>query len=484
MLSFTPSLIYLVIPQKLIEKLKSYILRFEEPEITKQIINNERSLICLKLNDLSNLFYDMEQALNCFDQFFITKESVCEKMADELLLNVCSPCPFYADCVRKNHPKRKDLLKLINIGISKETVSIIDLSRDFSSYCYSVNNMVCEINKLISAYLQKNSEHTQIKEQKRLISSQAGAVGEVLRNLAFDLSYAIDFSLPKEKKIFNNLAEKGILPRQIVCFGKEFHILFSKEKVNFTKVCLILSEIIGEQIRLNRKCEVLNGILAVFTKAPIFDASFGVAQIAKEGGAVCGDSHSLTRINEGCFIVSLCDGMGSGDKAYKNSHTAITLFETLYKSGLSKQGSLDLANKMLSACSNESFSSLDSAIIDLFSGHCDIIKIGATYGFLISANNVRVLENKSLPLGILEEVVPDMFSIEQTEGDMLVIISDGISDAFFSSTDTVEFLEREVTRNPQTLADKLLNYALTQSNGIASDDMTAIVVKIYKRQVS
>ena len=484
LLSFTPSLLYLFIPQKLIEKLKSYILRFEEPEITKQIINNERSLICLKLNDLSNLFYDMEQALNCFDQFFITKESVCEKMADELLLNVCSPCPFYADCVRKNHPKRKDLLKLINIGISKETVSIIDLSRDFSSYCYSVNNMVCEINKLISAYLQKNSEHTQIKEQKRLISSQAGAVGEVLRNLAFDLSYAIDFSLPKEKKIFNNLAENGILPRQIVCFGKEFHILFSKEKVNFTKVCLILSEIIGEQIRLNRKCEVLNGILAVFTKAPIFDASFGVAQIAKEGGAVCGDSHSLTRINEGCFIVSLCDGMGSGDKAYKNSHTAITLFETLYKSGLSKQGSLDLANKMLSACSNESFSSLDSAIIDLFSGHCDIIKIGATYGFLISANNVRVLENKSLPLGILEEVVPDMFSIELTEGDMLVIISDGISDAFFSSTDTVEFLEREVTRNPQTLADKLLNYALTQSNGIASDDMTAIVVKIYKRQVS
>ena len=77
-----------------------------------------------------------------------------------------------------------------------------------------------------------------------------------------------------------------------------------------------------------------------------------------------------------------------------------------------------------------------------------------------------------------------MFSIELTEGDMLVIISDGISDAFFSSTDTVEFLEREVTRNPQTLADKLLNYALTQSNGIASDDMTAIVVKIYKRQVS
>lgn len=139
---------------------------------------------------------------------------------------------------------------------------------------------------------------------------------------------------------------------------------------------------------------------------------------------------------------------------------------------------------MLSACSNESFSSLDSAIIDLFSGRCDVIKIGATYGFLISENNVRVLENKSLPLGILEEVAPDMFSIDLTEGDMLVIISDGISDSFFSSTDTVEFLERESSRNPQTLADKLLNYALEQSKGVAVDDMTAIVVKIYKRQVS
>ena len=45
----------------------------------------------------------------------------------------------------------------------------------------------------------------------------------------------------------------------------------------------------------------------------------------------------------------------------------------------------------------------------------------------------------------------------------------------------LDFLEKEVTLNPQTLADKLLNYALEQYGGVAKDDMTAIVVKVYSK---
>ena len=135
-ITFTPSLIYLFTPQKAIDKLKKYFLRFEEPEITREIINDERGLLCLKLNELSGLFYDMEQSLNSFDAFFLTNEKLCEKIIDETIVGVCTTCPFYTDCLRKKHPKRSDLEKLINIGISKVKVSLIDLSRDFSSYCF------------------------------------------------------------------------------------------------------------------------------------------------------------------------------------------------------------------------------------------------------------------------------------------------------------------------------------------------------------
>ncbi len=59
-------------------------------------------------------------------------------------------------------------------------------------------------------------------------------------------------------------------------------------------------------------------------------------------------------------------------------------------------------------------------------------------------------------------------------------MSDGVTDAFFSSIDAVEFLTREKTPNPQLFADKILEYALNLSKGQANDDMTVLVVKIYK----
>lgn len=479
--TFLPAIIYLFIPSKLINALKNFVLRFEEPEITREIINAERGLLSLKLNDLASVFCNMEKNLNMFDGMLLSKEKLKEKIADEVIVNICTTCAFHADCVRKSHPKRKDLTKLILIGISKGKVSLIDLSKDFSSYCYSVNSMIYEINRLISLYVEQTELSEQTKEYKKLISLQAGALADILNNLAYDYSKKIEFNREKEKEIFDALTEKGILPRQIVCAGEDYHILFGKEKIIFSEVAKSLSLTADAQMSLNSKSDVGCGILAVFKKCPLLDASFGVAQICKEGASISGDCHTLTKIDEGRFIVALCDGMGSGENAYKNSQTAIELFEAFYKSGLPRQSVLELANRILSVCAEDSFSTLDCAVFDLNAGACDVIKIGASYGFLVTERGVKIIENTSLPLGVLEEVSPNVCALSIKDGDMIVILSDGITDAFFSSTDTVDFLEKEVTLNPQTLADKLLNYALEQYGGVAKDDMTAIVVKVYSK---
>ena len=101
---------------------------------------------------------------------------------------------------------------------------------------------------------------------------------------------------------------------------------------------------------------------------------------------------------------------------------------------------------------------------------------------MVGEKGVRIIENNSLPLGILEEITPDITTLNLEDGDCLIMLSDGISDAFFSSSDTVDFLNRENSRNPQTLANKLLYYAVDKYDGKAKDDMTAIVIRVYKRQ--
>ena len=137
---------------------------------------------------------------------------------------------------------------------------------------------------------------------------------------------------------------------------------------------------------------------------------------------------------------------------------------------------------MLSLCSEDSFCALDLVAFDLNKGQAEILKIGAPFGFLITENSVKIIENNALPLGIMEEVSPTTYSVKLKDGDTFIMLSDGITDAFFSSTDTVDFLQREKCINPQTLAEKILNHALQLNEDEAKDDMSVVVVKIYKKE--
>ena len=81
----------------------------------------------------------------------------------------------------------------------------------------------------------------------------------------------------------------------------------------------------------------------------------------------------------------------------------------------------------------------------------------------------------------MDEIQPNFNTLTLNSGDILLLLSDGISDAFFSNTDTVDFLMSQNTKNPQTLANNLLEEAIKNYGGVAKDDMTAICVKIYTR---
>ena len=192
-----------------------------------------------------------------------------------------------------------------------------------------------------------------------------------------------------------------------------------------------------------------------------------------------GDNYTLKKIDEGKFLVALCDGMGSGETANENSQAVISLVENFFAAGLDRDVILNITSNLISACFDDGFSTLDSAVVDLYSGKCDIVKIGATFGFIIGKDGVRIIENNSLPLGVMEKVEPTVKSFSLCDGDSLIIISDGVSDAFFSSTDAVDFLSRENSANPQTFADKILEFALALNDNIAKDDMTVLVVKFY-----
>ncbi|MBQ9485274.1 MAG: serine/threonine-protein phosphatase, partial [Clostridia bacterium] len=98
-----------------------------------------------------------------------------------------------------------------------------------------------------------------------------------------------------------------------------------------------------------------------------------------------------------------------------------------------------------------------------------------------SDGRVRIVEANSLPLGILSELKPSVCNTEINDGDMLLLMTDGVSDAFGSSGDVIDYVRIAPALNPQSLADDILNKAIELNGGQKKDDMTVLCVRIFKK---
>ncbi len=451
--------------------------------LIRSVINRNRLDTSARLYDISNVFFQMQEAFSNLKKCTESTDVLVEKMVDEALYNMCSGCQLEQRCVKRNAPKYDLMEKIIRIGIAKGRVTIVDLPRDFTDVCGYPNSAIFEVNRLIGSYCEyvKNAESGD--KSKEILSLQSSGVAGVLKGLAFSLSKTSAENKAEEKRIVKALSKKGVKCEGALCFGEgkdtEIEVIFPSEYFAESDVGGILSEAFSTRLSVTRAEAVANGVTAVTLKfAPTLDAVFGIGKITKTNSPASGDCHSLVKIDESNFLIALSDGMGSGEVAQKTSETALNLIESLYKAGLDSEFILTLVNKLLSISIDDNFSAIDIALVNLREGNTAFIKIGSPYGFILSESGIRFIEGSSLPLGILEELHPTTASAPLVAGDVIMMVSDGVTDAFSSSGDLVDFLKSAPLHNPQELADSVVNKALELSNGKAQDDMTAVCVRL------
>ena len=117
--------------------------------------------------------------------------------------------------------------------------------------------------------------------------------------------------------------------------------------------------------------------------------------------------------------------------------------------------------------------------MDFHNNLMDFIKLGATYGFVKNSNGTEIIESSGLPIGILEEMRPHITRKFITPFDTVILVSDGISDAFDNKSDLQDYINGLSSTNPQTIADDIMDRAKDLNDGIIKDDMTVLVVRIF-----
>lgn len=223
-----------------------------------------------------------------------------------------------------------------------------------------------------------------------------------------------------------------------------------------------------------------------FLEEPPYHLLTGFARAVKESEKVSGDSYSFCEADTGRLLVLLSDGVGSGEDAKRESERVIEMMERFLEAGFGKETAVQMVNGALVTSGQEqAMSTLDICDIDLYTGNCEFVKMGAACTYIKRGRLVDRLSAQTLPLGVFGEMSPDIQTRTLLSGDYVIMLSDGVLEALSEGIGEQvlpEIIGRMEYQNPGEIANQILAYAIGQSRGRIRDDMTVLVAGIWDQE--
>lgn len=221
--------------------------------------------------------------------------------------------------------------------------------------------------------------------------------------------------------------------------------------------------------------------LFIFEDEPSFTVLSAISRAVKEDEKISGDNFSVEEYSHNQMAAMISDGMGSGEQACHDSCSVIEFMEKFMEAGFSREKALMMVNGALfSQNPGGNLTTLDICSIDLASGEADFIKAGAAASFLKRGMHVEEIAADTLPLGSVEEINSMQLIVQLCNADMLVMVSDGVTDAFgeFGVKRLKDIIAKTNYVNPKELSDYLLKCAIGSQGGHIRDDMTVLAMYI------
>lgn len=243
-------------------------------------------------------------------------------------------------------------------------------------------------------------------------------------------------------------------------------------------LCERTSELLGKPMRVAELTETRVRL----TELPLYTVEVGSASACFSSAKRCGDTVCLAELADGRFLAALSDGMGHGDQAAMESRQTVDLLRLCLDAGYDRAQTLTAVNgMMLLAGRGERFSTVDLLLVDLWTGRASLDKMGAAASWLMQEDGLRMLTGDALPLGIVENVQSRAQPIRLRPGDALILLSDGVEDAF-DSYPVLEDVLRQALEQPdvQAAADLILDEVGREQEGLRRDDQTAIVLRFVR----
>ncbi len=258
----------------------------------------------------------------------------------------------------------------------------------------------------------------------------------------------------------------------------------AKDKQVVELVATMLSKALNVKMEFAKEDSKKANYVQTYMSEDKFVLKVGSSKVTKEGSTVSGDCNLQMRLQDGKYLLAISDGMGSGREARKSSKIAIQMLEEMLTNGFDNDEVINFINdKVNFNTASDMYSTLDFAILDLYKGDVKFAKSGACNTYIKNKKSIRIVKSQTAPVGTLEQTELEVQTMEVTDGDIIIMCSDGLLEMQDHGKDNwiEDYIKNISTTNVQKVADLIVAEAIDNNFGVARDDITVIIAKVVKK---
>lgn len=489
--SAVAGVIFFALPRGWIREMKKVTsqtnLRSAKEEKNERLLR----LSVRRLRNASNIFNELSHNLLELSEKEKPEQDSIHTVLNHLSRQMCSKCSVQEICWRIDYSKTyRGVMDLFQAAEKNGAAEYKDVPENFRKRCPHVKELLASVNCLYEMYCRSSFWQAQKKSSQCLVAHQLAGTAQVLEQVAKEIG-----GFSAEREVLERELANALIARGLPVDGAGVNFIDCKSLsvwVNFPQcpgeaACRSLLEqevslLLGKKYEIHEhsctsKCG--EGCSFFLLEAGAHKMEIGKAQLAKAN--LCGDQGGAMLLESGKQLVMLSDGMGVGAKAAAQSNAALDTLSKFLEIGFSKDTAIDSVNASLALQGNEeSLVTLDLCIVDLYTGAVEFVKTGAAPSFIKRGNEVKVVQGASLPVGILTAVEKESIQEQISEGDMIIMASDGLIDADKEGAYhwILEELATAEEEDPQQLAQHLLKAAMERCGGSVQDDITILVAEM------
>lgn len=473
----------LCMPRRLIKYINQFVYNKYEVVCLNEVMNEKEQGMRERLKKMSGLLFNMHNIYKNMVIGNLDSGQIEESLMQDIISKNCLGCPQYKTCHDGRGVAYRSLRELVKKGISKNKVSLVDLPTALTHICLKTNQIIFCLNLRLNEYLNYLQEIKKEDNSKLLMSNQLLGVSEIISEFSTDFVFGERETKEREASLINSFLYADIIVKECTIFKDEqgfrrASIVIKNGNYSKTEVLGVTSAFFGVKTEMSsEKYTLVSGWrVIVIVPSPKYAVVLGVARVSKQKKS--GDTYSDFKIDNNRMLFSISDGKGSGTQANKLSEMTLGLIEDFYSAGFPSNIIMENVNKVMSFKSGENFCAIDVCVMDLNEGGCDIIKRGGTPTIIKRGNRVQIIEGSDLPIGMSENSTSYIKRYYLNSGDIIVIASDGVFDAFGDSENFGGAINNLPAVNMKEFANAILSEAIKLNRGKILDDMTVLAVKM------